>query len=50
MLFAAVIQHVRLLRRLEQRDFVYHSPWPIGLITAVLLLVIGVFAFFAIFL
>ncbi len=49
-LFAAVIQHMRLLRRLEQRDFVYHSTWPIGLITAVLLLVIGLFAFVAVFL
>ena len=49
-LFAAVIQHVLLLRGLEERDFVYHSPWPIGLMTAVLLLVIGLFAFVAIFL
>ena len=49
-LFAAVIQHVRLLKRLEQKDFVYLAPWPIGLITAILLLVIGLFAFVAIFL
>ena len=42
-LFAAVIQHVRLLRRLENSDFVYKGPWPIGLATAILLLVIGLF-------
>lgn len=49
-LFAAVIQHMRLLRRLENKDYVYLAPWPLGLITAILLLLIGVFAFVAIFL
>ncbi len=39
--FAAIIQNVRLLRRIHRSDFVYLEPVPIGLITAILLLLIG---------
>ncbi len=44
-LFAAVIQHVRLRKRIQQTDFVYLESIPVGLITAVLLLVIGLLGF-----
>lgn len=44
-LFAAVVQNVRLLRRIVKPDFVYLAPIPVGLITAILLLVIGLLGF-----
>lgn len=49
-LVAAVIQHIRLLRRLDHPSYSYAAPLPLGMITAILLLLIGVFAFVAIFL
>ena len=49
-LFAAIVQHARLLRRLERPGYAYEPPLPLGMIIAILLLVIGCFAFVAIFL
>lgn len=49
-LLAAVIQHGRILKRIARRDFVYVEPWPLGMIMAILLLLIGLFAFIAILL
>ena len=44
-LFAAVIQNMRMLRRIRSADFVYLEPVPIGLIAAILLLVFGLLGF-----
>ena len=49
-LLAAVVQHSRILKRLANLDFVYVEPWPLGMIVAILLLLIGVFAFLGIML
>lgn len=40
-LIAALIQNVRLLRRLRATEFVYFEPVPMGLITAGLLVLLG---------
>jgi putative membrane protein len=47
-LMAAVIQHVRILKRLSQPDFAYNAMRPIAMTAAALLLLIGVFGLFAI--
>ena len=44
-LFGAVIQNQRLLKRIRRDDFTYLEPIPIGLITAVLMLVFGLLGF-----
>ena len=49
-LAAAVIQHARLLRRLDKVEYVYAPPLPLGMIMAILLLLIGVFGLVAVFL
>ncbi len=49
-LAAAVIQHARLLRRLDNVDYAYAPPLPLGMIMAILLLLIGVFGLVAVFL
>ncbi len=49
-LFAAVVQHKRILKRIDLRDFSYAAPLPLGMIMAILLLVIGCFAFIAVML
>lgn len=49
-LAAAVIQHARLLRRLDKVEYVYAPPLPLGMIMAMLLLLIGVFGLVAVFL
>ena len=49
-LAAAVIQHARLLRRLDEAEYVYAPPLPLGMIMAMLLLLIGVFGLVAVFL
>ena len=49
-LAAAVIQHARLLRRLDKVDYAYAPPLPLGMIMAMLLLLIGVFGLVAVFL
>jgi uncharacterized membrane protein YidH (DUF202 family) len=48
-LFAAVLQHWRVLRRLEDDQFAYAHSWPIERITAVLLFVIGLFSLMGLF-
>jgi putative membrane protein len=50
MLFAAVIQSIRIERRLEKRGFPRIEPWPLGLISAVMLLLIGIYGFVVILL
>jgi len=49
-LFAAVIQHWRSLKRIENEQYVYHQPRALPLIVASLLLMIGIFAFVSILL
>ena len=42
-LIAAVIQHVRIEKRLQKRGYPRVEPWPLGLLTAILLLLIGIY-------
>jgi len=49
-LFAAVVQHKRILKRIEIRDYSYAAPLPLGMIMAIMLLIIGCFAFIAVLL
>ena len=44
-LFAAILQHLRIEKRLRKRGYPRVEPWPLGLLTAVLLLVIGIYGF-----
>ena len=48
-LFAAILQHWRVLRRLEGGHFVYAPSWPLETITAVLLFVMGLFGLIELF-
>ena len=48
-LFAAVFQHWRVLRRLEDGQFVYSPSWPTERVTAILLFVIGLFGLMGLF-
>ena len=47
-LLAAIVQHVRVLKRLSQPAFAYNAMRPIAMTVAVLLMLIGVFGLFAI--
>ena len=47
-LLAAIVQHVRVRKRLSQPDFAYDAMRPIAMTVAVLLMLIGVFGLFAI--
>lgn len=49
-LVGAIIQNVRIDRRLAKHGYGRVEPWPLGLVAAVLLLLIGVFAFVALLL
>ena len=49
-LLAAVIQHVRILKRLEHPDFAYIAMRPISVTVAITLLLIGALSFVGIFL
>jgi putative membrane protein len=49
-LLAAVIQHLRILQRLERPDFAYVAMRPISVTVAIILVLIGVFSFIGIFL
>jgi len=40
-LFAAILQHLRIAKRLRQSGYPRKEPWPLGLLTAVLLLLMG---------
>jgi len=44
-MFGAVVQNIRLQRRLKGEDFRYIEPIPIGLITAILILLFGFLGF-----
>ena len=47
-LIAAVVQYRRILKQIEHGEYVYTEPLPLTMITAVILLLIGVFGFFAV--
>jgi hypothetical protein len=49
-LLAAVVQHLRILRRLELPDFAYVAMRPTSMAVAIILLLIGAFSFVGIFL
>lgn len=49
-LLGAILQHVRLLKRLEQPTFTYKAPMSLTVVVAILLLVIGLLALVAIIL
>jgi putative membrane protein len=49
-LLAAIVQHIRILKRLSQPDFAYNAMRPIALTVASLLLLIGLFGLVAILL
>jgi putative membrane protein len=47
-LLAAIVQHVRILKRLTQPEFAYNAMRPIAMAVAALLMLIGVFGLVAI--
>ena len=49
-LLAAVIQHWKILKKIEDELFVYRSPRALPMIVSIILLMIGVFAFVSILL
>jgi putative membrane protein len=49
-LLAAVVQHWRILTHIKNENFEYTGFRPIVMVTAILLLLIGLFAFFSILL
>jgi putative membrane protein len=49
-LLAAVVQHLKILNRINSEQYVYRPPRALPMIVAVLLLSIGVFAFISILL
>ena len=49
-LLAAVVQHLRILKRLERPDFAYVAMRPISMTVAIILVLIGAFSFVGIFL
>ena len=49
-LLAAVVQHWKILKQIEDEQFVYRQPRALPMIVAILLLSIGVFAFVSILL
>jgi putative membrane protein len=49
-LFAAVIQHWQILKKIKNEQFIYRPPRALPMIVATLLLLIGVFAFVSILL
>jgi putative membrane protein len=49
-LIAAIVQYRRILKQIERGEFVYTEPFPLAMITAIILLLIGVFGFVAVLL
>jgi uncharacterized membrane protein YidH (DUF202 family) len=47
-LLAAVIQHARVLSRIQRREYTDAAPWPLSATVAIILPVLGAFAFVAI--
>ena len=50
MLFAAVIQNMRIEKRLEKRGYPRIERWPLGFLSAIMLLLIGIYGFVVILL
>jgi putative membrane protein len=49
-LIAAIIQHRRIVQQIKRGEFVYTEHLPLAMITAIILLLIGVFGFVAVLL
>ena len=49
-LIAAIVQYRRILKQIERGEFVYSEPFPLPMITATILVLIGVFGFVAVLL
>ena len=49
-LLAAIVQNRRILKRIEHGEFVYTKTLPLAMITAIILLLIGLFGFVAVLL
>ena len=47
-LIAAIVQYRRILKKIERGEFVYTEPFPLAMITAIILLLIGVYGFVAV--
>ena len=47
-LIAAIVQYRRILKQIERGEFVYTEPFPLAMVTAIILLLIGVFGFVAV--
>jgi putative membrane protein len=47
-LIAAIIQHRRIVKQIKHGEFVYTEHLPLAMITAVILLLIGLFGFVAV--
>ncbi len=47
-LIAAIVQHRRIVKRIKHGEFVYTEHLPLAMITAIILLLIGVFGFVAV--
>ena len=44
-LIAAIVQYRGILKKIKQREYVYTEPLPLTMITAIILLLIGMFGF-----
>jgi uncharacterized membrane protein YidH (DUF202 family) len=44
-LFAAILQHLRIEKRLRKSGYPRVEPWPLGLLVATLLLLMGIYGF-----
>lgn len=49
-LIAAIVQYRRIVKQIKQGEFVYTEHLPLAMITAIILLLIGVFGFVAVLL
>ena len=49
-LIAAIVQYRRIVRRIKHGEFVYTEHLPLAMITAIILLLIGLFGFVAVLL
>ena len=49
-LIAAIVQHRRIVKRIKHGEFVYTEHLPLAMITAIILLLIGIFGFVAVLL
>ena len=49
-LIGAIFQYRRILKQIEMGEFVYTKPFPLAMVTAIILLLIGVFGFITVLL